>query len=211
MLLFVCGRARAGERLEPEPARAALAGLLAAAPFLPADAVRTWAAPSGRAVVAWAGEGVHVEDDACALFSGRPIRWTGDETADGREPLDPAGYLRDPREWAPDLDGRWAAAAYDEGSGVLRVAADALGAHPLFSAETADGALVRQRAGRAAGPRRARGRGGAERRLAARDAARRRLVAARRLVVARRARAWRAGPSWPTAASRGRRSPSCWP
>ena len=139
MLLFVCGRAGPGERLDAEPARAALAGVLAVAPFLAPGAVRTWTAPSGRAVVAWAGDGVHAEDDAISLVSGRPIRWTGDETADGREPLDPAGYLRDPREWAPALDGRWAAAAYDESSGSLRLASDALGAHPLHTRATPTG------------------------------------------------------------------------
>ncbi len=121
-----------------ERPRAALAALLRHAPFLPGEAIGTWRAPSGRAAFAWAGTGVHAEAAAAALFSGRPIRWDGEE-ADGRGPLDPAGYLSDPQDWAPALDGRWAAAAYDEGSGELRVAADALGAHPLHTTEAPDG------------------------------------------------------------------------
>jgi len=61
-----------------------------------------------------------------ALFSGRPIRWEGDE-ADGRSVLDASTYL----EGVPEgMDGRFAVVR--TGRDGIEVATDALGAYPVF-------------------------------------------------------------------------------
>lgn len=103
--------------------------------------VEWWTAPSGRVAMACAVHEpnrvggiryVHLERDRLALFSGRPFRWTGDEEAEGRKPLDPRSYLAPAADWIDELDGRWVAAGYDDRVGVLRLYSDALGAYPLF-------------------------------------------------------------------------------
>jgi hypothetical protein len=147
MNLFLLGW-RADGGLHPEPARAALSGLLERLGFLDPARIETWAAPSGRCVlaaVAHAPEQVGgvrytaLEPARMALFSGRPFRWTGEEQSDGAGPLDPAAYLPPAEGWAPALDGRFAAARYDDADAVLEVVTDPLGAYPLFAAER-DGA-----------------------------------------------------------------------
>ncbi len=127
--------AAAGER--------ALRRLLERLPFFPGRPVETWAAPSGALAAAWVTHGpeqtggvhyVHTERDRLALFAGRPVLWTGDREADGRAPLDPAFYLGSAEQWAAALDGRFAAARYDEADRTLEIASDALGAYPVYEA-----------------------------------------------------------------------------
>ena len=96
MNLFVLGWS--GERsVDAGAADAALRRLLERLPFFPGRPVETWAAPSGTLAAAWISHGpeqtggvayVHAERDRLALFSGRPVAWSGDREADGRGPLD---------------------------------------------------------------------------------------------------------------------------
>ena len=143
MNLWIVGW-RAEGRVDEARATGALRDLLDRAGFLSADAVRGWSAPSGRAVAAWASHPaeqtggvryVHTEERRIALFSGRPIRWTDEHVAEGRSVLDPSFYTRPSADWAGTLDGRWAAARYDDEDGELEAASDAVGAYPLYRAE----------------------------------------------------------------------------
>ncbi|MGZ8648425.1 MAG: hypothetical protein ACXW08_07340, partial [Solirubrobacteraceae bacterium] len=147
MNLFVVGFSQEG-RADPEHGARALRGLLERAGFLDPALVRTWRAPSGRLAAAWAQHPeaqtagvryVHADQARIALFSGRPYRWTGEEAGDGRGPLDAAHYLRPAPTWVDAMDGRWIAARCDDGPGVLEVASDAMGAHPLYRACGPDG------------------------------------------------------------------------
>ena len=121
----------------------ALRRLLERLPFFPGRPVETWAAPSGSMAAAWVTHGpeqtggvryVHTERERLALFSGRPVLWTGERAADGRAPLDPAFYLEPSDQWAAALDGRFAAARYDEADRTLEIVSDALGAYPVYEA-----------------------------------------------------------------------------
>jgi hypothetical protein len=144
--LFVLGWS--GDRsVDPGAGEAALRRLLERLPFFPGRPVETWVAPSGALAAAWISHGpeqtggvgyVHTERDRLALFSGRPIAWTGDREADGRGPLDPAFYLEPAERWADSLDGRFAVARYEDSDRTLEVASDALGAYPLHETH-ADG------------------------------------------------------------------------
>ncbi|MEX2196930.1 MAG: hypothetical protein WD844_16775 [Thermoleophilaceae bacterium] len=143
MNLFLIGwRAEGG--LDAAPARAALAGLLERLGLLDPAGIETWTAPSGRCVLACAAHvpeqlgGVRytaLEPERMALFSGRPFRWTGAGESDGLGPLDPAAYLPPAGGWAGALDGRFAAARYDDADGALEVVTDPLGGYPVFAAE----------------------------------------------------------------------------
>jgi hypothetical protein len=128
---------------DPRRAEAALPGLLGGLPFLRGVAVERWQAPSGGAVAAWAAhpEASYVDagEGRLALWSGRPVAWESAERADGRGPLDPAFYLAPSHRWTDALDGRCAAAVYDDAERALTVRADPLGAYPLYRAEV-DGA-----------------------------------------------------------------------
>jgi hypothetical protein len=146
MNLFLIGW-RADGGLCVDPARPLVEDLLAQLPSPKPSDVQTWGAPSGRVVVVCASHppelvgGVsysHFESDRMALFSGRPFRWTGDQQADGRGPLDPRYYLRPAREWIDELDGRYVAARYDDRDGLLELCADALGAYPLYRGGAAE-------------------------------------------------------------------------
>lgn len=129
--------------LAPDPRQAgdAVRALVDAVPFLPGAEVTTWQAPSGGAVAAWAADAggparyVEAGDSRLALWSGRPVRWEGSERADGRAPLDPSLYLQPSHRWADALDGRCAAAVYDDADRALTVHADPLGAYPLYRAQ----------------------------------------------------------------------------
>ena len=128
----------------PEAALRRLHGRL---PFFPGRPVEAWAAPSGALAAAWLSHGpeqtggvgyVHTEPARLALFSGRPIRWAGELDADGQAALDPAFYLAPSERWADSLDGRFAAARYDDADRTLEVVSDAMGAYPVYEAH-ADG------------------------------------------------------------------------
>jgi asparagine synthetase B (glutamine-hydrolysing) len=144
--LFVLGWS--GERSADASAPdAALRRLLERLPFFPGRPVETWAAPSGTLAAAWITHGpeqtggvsyARAEASRLALFSGRPVHWTDEREADGRGPLDPAFYLEPSERWADSLDGRFAAARYDDADRTLEVASDAMGAYPIYEAH-ADG------------------------------------------------------------------------
>ncbi|MEA2440024.1 MAG: hypothetical protein QOH76_1448 [Thermoleophilaceae bacterium] len=90
-------------------------------PFFPGREVQS----SGA--VAWiAHSDDYVSPDGSALFSGRPIVWSGD-SADGRAPLDPAFWLDPPVD---ALDGRYVGIRVVDGQ--VTVFADALGAYPVY-------------------------------------------------------------------------------
>ena len=142
MNLFLVGWS-GDRRVEPATAAQALGRLLGRMPFFPGRPVETWAAPSGALAAAWVSHGPEqtggvgyaaAEAGRLALFSGRPVRWSGEHEADGQAPLDPAFYLEPAERWAPSLDGRFAAARYDDADRTLEVASDALGAYPLYEA-----------------------------------------------------------------------------
>jgi hypothetical protein len=129
--LFVVGRAGDGRGAE------ALRALVERLPFFPAEP-DTWS--DGRVALAWVSHPpeavggisyVATERHRFALFAGRPFLWTGHGAADGRAVLNARLYL----DGIPDgLDGRWAVARYDGTQ--LDVASDAMGAYPLYEAES---------------------------------------------------------------------------
>jgi hypothetical protein len=142
--LFVLGHASHGTAGATE-AETALKRLLEPLPFFPARPVESWRAPSGTLAAAWVTHAseqvggvryVHAEDGRLALFSGRPFRWSGERAADGRAPLDPAFYLPPAETWAGELDGRFAAARYDDADRTLEVVSDSTGAYPVYEATT---------------------------------------------------------------------------
>ena len=131
-----------GIRGEVAEAERALRGFLERLPFFPERPVETWSAPSGALVAAWAGHGPDqtggfryavVERDRLALYSGRPVLWTGEREADGRGPIDPSFFLetRDPAS----LDGRFVAVRCDDARGELDVLTDPMGAYPIYECE----------------------------------------------------------------------------
>jgi hypothetical protein len=137
-------------RVDRAAAEAALRALLDRVPFLPGAAVERWGSPSGALAAAWACHrpeqtgGVRYvasREERLALWSGRPIRWAGDE-ADGRGPLDPDAYLDPADTWSRELDGRCAVVRCDDSTPVLEVFCDRLGAYPLFAADAAGGRWV---------------------------------------------------------------------
>ena len=146
MNLFVLGWS-SERKVDAHVPPAALTRLLDRLPFFPGRPIETWVAPSRAFAAAWVTHGpeqtggvryAHPGQDRLALFSGRPVRWTGEREADGRSPLDPSFYLRPAEHWADSLDGRFAAARYDDAGRVLDVVSDALGAYPIYEAH-ADG------------------------------------------------------------------------
>ena len=133
-LIGVRGQVAAAER--------ALSGLLERLPFFPGRSVETWSAPSGALVAAWTAHSPEqtggvpyalAERDRLALFSGRPIRWTGDREADGRGPIDPRYFIDGPDSSA--LDGRFVAVRCDDARGELDVITDPVGAYPIYEIE----------------------------------------------------------------------------
>jgi hypothetical protein len=70
---------------------------------------------------------VHSDGERLAMYSGRPIVWTGSDSADGRAPLDARFWLDPP---VGDLDGRFAGIRLS-GDGVT-VFTDPLGAYPVY-------------------------------------------------------------------------------
>jgi len=144
MNLFVIGWSLDG-KVDTDAARRAVSTVVAALPRLRGQEVNTWSSASGHAGLACAAHspdrtaGVSYQalnDDAMAIFTGRPIAWTSDSEADGRAPLDPRFYLRSPDEWADSLDGRFAVATYDGEKRVLHLLTDPLGAYPVYEARS---------------------------------------------------------------------------
>jgi hypothetical protein len=149
MNLWVIGWS-AGLAPDPRRVEAAVRATVEALPFLPDADVGTWQAPSGTAVAAWAAHAgpayVEAGPDRLGLWSGRPFRWTADDRADGRGPLDATLYREPAHRWADDLDGRGAALAYDDSDRALSVYADPLGAYPLYRVDTANATWLSNRA-----------------------------------------------------------------
>jgi len=135
---------------DPRRAREAVAGLLGALPFPPASEANAWQAPSGAAAAAWAAQPgpryVDATQGRVALWSGRPLLWEAGDRADGRVPLDPGLYLTPAHRWADALDGRAAAAVYDDQARTLTVRADPLGAYPLYRASAGGAEWISNRA-----------------------------------------------------------------
>ena len=128
-------------RLDAAHGERALRRLVDRLPFFPDRPVEAWTAPSGRAAATWLSHGPEqtggvryaaTERDRLALFSGRPIRWTEEHEADGREPIDPATYLQRGADWSAELDGRFVAIRYDDAGGALEIASSPLGAYPVY-------------------------------------------------------------------------------
>ena len=127
---------------DAETAERALRSLLERLPFLPGRTVESWRAPSGGAVAAWAQHGPEqtggapyaaAERERLALFAGRPIRWTGERTADGGGAIDPASYLAGAT--AAELDGRFVVVRCDDARGELDVVTDPVGAYPVYETQ----------------------------------------------------------------------------
>jgi hypothetical protein len=141
--LFVLGWAPSGG-VDVRPAEAALRDLVVHLPFLDADDLDTWSAPSGTAVLVSVAHRpeqtggvryVHREKGRMACFSGRPFRWVGQAETDGRSPLDPRFYLALIENWMRVLDGRAVAARYDDATRTLDLWTDPLGSYPVFTTE----------------------------------------------------------------------------
>jgi asparagine synthase len=139
--VFVVGFDPAG--LAVEAMQHSLRALADEAPFLDADAVRSWQSSDGKAASAWlCDEGVavggvdyvHADDRALSLFAGRPIAWRADGSADGRSTLNPRMYLAPAVRWAEQLDGRFAAVRYAPDDLGLEVVTDPMGAYPVYTA-----------------------------------------------------------------------------
>ncbi len=144
MNLFVVGWSCTAP-IPDDEARRALDALLDRVPFFADDPRNTWHAPSRRATAAWVAHspdrvgGVSyaaTEPSRLALWSGRPILWSDDNSsADGRTPLDPRFYFQPTAKWETRLDGRCAVLRYDDHEQTLEVFCDPMGAYPLFAAE----------------------------------------------------------------------------
>ena len=108
---------------------AALRELAAELPFFEGEQVQTWG--SRAAWICHSPERVggvryaHAEEHRLALWSGRPILWSGEHEADGLAPLDPAFYLQ-----RPELDGRFAYVVVDGDR--VEARSDPMGAYPLY-------------------------------------------------------------------------------
>lgn len=140
MIVFLLGWSRCG-LVDPVSAQTNLKGYVEETPFFPGASEHVWIAGSGRFAAAWVAHDadrmggvryVATSPSRFALFSGRPIRWTGEQTADGRTPLNPEYYLGDPDRWSDTLDGRFFAARYDDTLQSLTVCTDPMGAYPVF-------------------------------------------------------------------------------
>ena len=134
MNLFVVGW---GPAVDVATAEGALRTLLDELPFFPGRPIESWAAADDVAVAAWVRHAddlpyACVSEGSLALFSGRPFRWTGEDTADGQTPTDARFFLEPAAAWAETIDGRFASAAYHEAEVALELATDPVGAYPLY-------------------------------------------------------------------------------
>lgn len=112
--------------------------------FFPGEEITTWTAPSGKATfISLAHSSQRVgkvrynsfNDNSVCFFSGRPIEWASDTSADGQAPLDPKYYARPASAWAHRLDGRFTAGRYADDEQLLELVTDSLGAYPVFATE----------------------------------------------------------------------------
>jgi hypothetical protein len=139
--LFVAGQG--ASLVDVERPRRALTDLLRQLPFLSPDAMKTWCAPSGHAVLLSVSSGPgkaggvsysSFDQARAALFSGRPIRWRSQGRADGRLAIDVESYHSASGEWAGELDGRCTVVRADDEC--MELYTDPLGAYPVFEART---------------------------------------------------------------------------
>lgn len=147
MLIFTFGWSSDGG-LDLRAAETAIERVVDAVPFFGRESVRTWSAPSGSAALAFAGHTpdqvggasyTHLEERRAGLFTGRPFHWSGEVEADGRGPIDASFYVDPPSGWMDDLDGRAAAARYDDDTRTLEVFTNALGSYPLYTTSAGGG------------------------------------------------------------------------
>jgi hypothetical protein len=108
---------------------------------MPGREVESWAGESGSCAVAWVQHWpsrvgdvryVHAEPGRLALFAGRPVLWTGAESADGRSVLEPSFWLDVRGDAVRDLDGRFTALRFDDAEQSMEVLTDALGAYAVY-------------------------------------------------------------------------------
>ena len=142
MVVFLAGY-RSDGRMAPRAGAAALRAVIAATPFLGDAQVQTWTCPAGRVALVWAGHSPEVlggvrqvacDGERAALVAGRPIRWTGDARADGREAVHGAAHLDGILD---GLDGRYVVVR--AAPGVLELRTDVLGSYPVYSTTATDG------------------------------------------------------------------------
>jgi hypothetical protein len=129
--------------IEADRADASFTRFLRELPFPNFGPAQVWLAPSGRLLAFCAGHRntqtggaayAHFEVDRIAMYSGRPVIWTGEFAAEGRRPLDPRFYMQPPEAWSDALDGRCVVARYEDKTSTLDLYTDQLGAGHLYTA-----------------------------------------------------------------------------
>lgn len=143
MNLFVVGWSPFGG-VNARLAEHALGSLLERLPFFEGIEPHTWRSATGAACVACVTHptertgGIrytHFDPEHLALYSGRPIRWSADGTAEGLGTLAASHYLHPPETWMRDLDGRCVAVRWVDGQRTLDVFTDAMDSYPVFACE----------------------------------------------------------------------------
>jgi hypothetical protein len=146
LILFAVGWSRSA-RVDAQAAAGALSRLVERLPFFDAGVVAHWGAPSRAAALVWVAHPasasggtryVHTEPGRFSAYAGRPIRWTDDDAADGRAPLDPRSFLSAPPASTRGLDGRCVVVRYDDAERALDLWSDPLGAYPVFVARVGE-------------------------------------------------------------------------
>ncbi|WP_049569170.1 hypothetical protein [Nonomuraea sp. SBT364] len=116
-------------------------------PLLPDQTVKQWISDDQRVWCHWVSHGedqlggiryTATAPGTFALFAGRPVRWQDGE-ANGRDSIDPRGYLEDPGGWAPELDGRYCVVRADDRH--VHVVTDPVGLLPVYTSRH-DGAVL---------------------------------------------------------------------
>jgi hypothetical protein len=129
--------------IDADRADASFTRFLRELPFPNLGPAQAWLAPSGRLLAFCAGHRntqtggaayAHFEVDRIAMYSGRPVIWTGESAADGRKTLDPRFYMQPPEAWSDALDGRCVVARYEDKTSTLDLYTDQLGAGHLYMA-----------------------------------------------------------------------------
>jgi hypothetical protein len=142
MNLFLLGWSPSSA-IDADRADASFTGFLRELPFPTLGPSQVWQAPSGRLLAFCAGHRntqtggtayAHFEVDRFAMYSGRPVIWTGESAADGRRTLDPRFYMQPPEAWSDALDGRCVVARYEDKTSTLDLYTTQLGAGHLYTA-----------------------------------------------------------------------------